>query len=167
MKTKRNERGDVDSDNVCCYLAVTIAEFVEKECKEFAYLLIARYFRASKLGELDPPSLKEDTVHGDNAKSELQTTITDNWATAAQQLCRRSKEVSRAERQFLRNGEEVQEVRRTKAETGKLFLCDARCPITNPFCREKFLSKEALYRHQSCREHDFTQVSAQRQSWPC
>ena len=148
MKTKRNEKGDVDSNNVCCYLAATIAEFVEKECKEFAYLLIVRYFRASKLGELDPPSLKEDTVHGDNAKSELQTTITDNWATAAQQLCRRSKEVSRAERQFLRNGEEVQEVRRTNTKTGNLLLCDASCPITNRFCRKEFHSKEALCQHQ-------------------
>ena len=39
----------------------------------------------------------------------------------------------------------------------KLFLCDARCPITNRFCRKEFLSKEDLRSHQSCREHDFSQ----------
>ena len=31
---------------------------------------------------------------------------------------------------ILRNEEEVQEVRRAKAETGKLFLCDARCCLS-------------------------------------
>ena len=78
MKEKRHERPDVDYDNICCYLAVTIDEFAEEECKQFVHLLIARYFRASKLRELDPPSLKEDAVHGDNVKSELRTTVVDN-----------------------------------------------------------------------------------------
>ena len=156
MKKKRYERLDTDHDNVCCHLAITIAEFAEEECEQFVHLLIARYFRASKLRELDPPSLKENAVHGDNVKSELRTTVVDNSGDSRATVVQKKRR-GRAERQLIRNEEEVQEVRRVKAETGKLFLCDARCPITNRFCRKEFLSKEALCRHQSCREHDFPQ----------
>ena len=95
-------------------------------------------------------------VHGDNAKSELQTTVGDNLGDSGATVVQ-NKQRGRAESQLLRNEGEVQEVRRANAETGKLFLCDARCPITNRFCRKEFLSKEALCRHQSCREHDFPQ----------
>ena len=77
VKQKRHKRLDVDHDNVCCHFDVTIAEFAEEECEQFVNLLI-RYFRTSKLRELDPPSLKEDAVHGDNVKSELRTTVVDN-----------------------------------------------------------------------------------------
>ena len=63
-------------------------------------------------------------MHGDNANSELQTTVGDNLggsrATGVQK-----KRRGRAERQLLRNEEEVQEVRRAEAGTGKLFLCGA------------------------------------------
>ena len=38
---------------------------------------------------------------------------------------------------------------------GKLFLCDARCPIAKCFRGKEFPSKEALCRQQSCREYDF------------
>ena len=86
-------------------------------------------------------------MHGDNANSELQTTVGDNLggsrATGVQK-----KRRGRAERQLLRNEEEVQEVRRTNTKTGNLLLCDASCPITNRFCRKEFHSKEALCQHQ-------------------
>ena len=50
---------------VTTYLAVTVVGFAEEEYEQFVHLLItiARYSRASKLRELDPPSLKEDAVH--------------------------------------------------------------------------------------------------------
>ena len=48
-------------------------------------------------------------------------------------------------------------MRSAKKAMGKLFLCDARCPVTNWFCREEFLSRGALCRHQACGKdaHDF------------
>ena len=68
MKKERHERLDADCDNVCCYHAVKNAKFAKEECDQFVHLLIACYFCASKLRELDPPQLKEDAVHGDNAQ---------------------------------------------------------------------------------------------------
>ena len=49
----------------------------------------------------------------------------------------------------------MQEIRRAKIATEKLFLCDARCPITSRFCRKEFLKREALCQHQAGGEHDF------------
>ena len=69
--------------------------------------------------------------------------IGDSHATVVQK-----KQRGRAERQFLRNEDKVQGVRRAKAEARKLFLCDARYPITNHFCIKEFLSK--VFADASC-----------------
>ena len=64
-------------------------------------------------------------MHGDNAKSELQTKVDDNLGDNRATVVQKKRR-GRAKRQLLRNEEETQEVRRAKAETGKLFLCGAR-----------------------------------------
>jgi hypothetical protein len=50
-----------------------------------------------------------------------------------------------AKSQLQRNKDKIQEVQMLKTVTLKLFLCLARFPVTNRFCKKEFLNKEALF----------------------
>jgi len=113
-----------------------------------------------KRGEWDttpvPSPKNEEVTYGSNVKSELRTTVLSDAAERRASTVQKKRR-GRIEKQLQKNEDGLQQIRREKIETGKLFLCDVRCPVTNRYCRKEFLSREALRRHQAGGDdkHDF------------
>ena len=128
----------------------------ERDSHRLVNLVVARHFRDDKLANIERPSVEGSITYGSNVKRELRTTVDGN-ATGSRTVVVQKKRRGRAESQLQRNEDEAQKIRTDKMKTGKLFLCDARCPITNRYCRKEYLSGDALCRHQAGREevHDF------------
>ena len=151
---------------VTTYLAITIAEFAEEECEQFVPLLIACYFCASKLRWLGPPSLKENAGMETMPRVNFKQRLVTIWATAAQQLCRTSKEVElRVSFSATRERYKKWEGQTPKRESCFFVMPDVLSLIVSA---ERSSSAKKLFVDTSLAGNmTFRRVSAQRQRWPC
>ena len=148
-KTDRETKERVESE---------IAEMEEKEDLFFAVhyklcLCLARPFRQQLREQLAAPKLKKAVHYGSNRKSGIRST-SDSTEEDRRGTIQQKRKKSHTERREEKLEAEVQSIRGEKISAG-LFLCGARCPLTNRYCRCDFLSQNALDRHTEKDTHDF------------
>ena len=112
--------------------------------------------RAESLEEVPKPQLKDDAVYGENRKGDLRCTSTAATDIESRAQIQQKKRKTRLQAKADKLENAIQERRELKKKAG-LLLCDARCPVTNRFCRCQYLPNQSkmLDKHMENGEHDF------------
>jgi hypothetical protein len=105
------------------------------------------------VAEMKPGCL--DLSEGKNSKKDIKSTLAKSGEGASDRGVRRVKQGNRKKQKAQKLQDQEEEERRRMVEKG-LFLCTARCPVTNRYCKAiPFMHQSGLGNHEAKGSHDF------------
>jgi hypothetical protein len=105
------------------------------------------------VAEMKPGCL--DLSEGENTKKDIKSTLAKSGEGASDRGVRRVKQGNRKKQKAQKLQDQEEEERQTMVEKG-LFLCTARCPVTNRYCKSiPFMHQSGLGNHEEKGTHDF------------